>query len=88
MSRGCRRSCSTAIAGTALGAAELLNPLDGAPHARFLAFRTPNAQRWYAELKARNCITDVRGDVLRIGFGIYQDEEDVERLLELLGRLA
>ena len=35
----------------------------------------------------RNCITDVRGDVLRIGFGIYQDEADVERLVALLGRL-
>jgi selenocysteine lyase/cysteine desulfurase len=68
--------------------AELLNPLDGAPHARFLAFRTPHAQRWYAELKAKNCITDVRGDVLRIGFGIYQDEEDVERLAALLETLA
>ena len=39
------------------------------------------------ELKASNCITDVRGDVLRIGFGIYQDEDDVERLVELLGEL-
>jgi selenocysteine lyase/cysteine desulfurase len=37
---------------------------------------------------AQKCITDVRGDVLRIGFGIYQDERDVERLVELLGRLA
>jgi selenocysteine lyase/cysteine desulfurase len=77
-----------AVGGTALGKAELLNPLDGAPHARFLAFRTPNAQRWYAELKAKNCITDVRGDVLRIGFGIYQDQGDVERLAELVGSLA
>jgi selenocysteine lyase/cysteine desulfurase len=73
---------------TALGDAELLNPLDGAPHARFLAFRSPNAQRWYADLKAQNCITDVRGDVLRIGFGIYQDEEDVDRLIGLLGELS
>ena len=72
---------------TPLGAAELLNPLDGRPHARFLAFRGPDAQRWYAELKARNCITDVRGDVLRIGFGIYQDESDVERLIALLSQL-
>jgi selenocysteine lyase/cysteine desulfurase len=72
------------LAGTPLAHAELLNPLDGVPHARFLAFRGPEAQRWYAELKARNCITDVRGDVLRIGFAIYQDEEDVARLLELL----
>ena len=72
---------------TALSEAELLNPLDGRPHARFLAFRHPDAQRWYAELKSQNCITDVRGDVLRIGFGIYQDDGDVERLAELLGGL-
>ncbi len=76
------------IADTAVSEAELLNPLGGAPHARFLAFRTPDAQRWYGELKAKNCITDVRGDVLRIGFGIYQDEEDVDRLIGLLGELA
>jgi selenocysteine lyase/cysteine desulfurase len=67
--------------------AELLNPLDGGQHARFLAFRGPNAQRWYAELMAQDCITDVRGDVLRIGFGIYQDEADVDRLVRLLGEL-
>ena len=76
------------IGGSLLAEAGLLNPLDGKPHARFLAFRSPNAQRWYAELKARNCITDVRGEVLRIGFGIYQDEEDVSRLVELLGELT
>jgi selenocysteine lyase/cysteine desulfurase len=35
----------------------------------------------------RNCVTDVRGDVLRIGFAIYQDEADVDRLFELLGEL-
>ena len=72
---------------TPLGATELLNPLDGRPHARFVAFRGPEAQRWYADLKARNCIIDVRGDVLRIGFGIYQDESDVERLVALLAQL-
>jgi len=77
-----------AIGETALGEAELLNPLGDNAHARFLAFRTPNAQRWYAELKAQNCITDVRGDVLRIGFGIYQDERDVEGLVELVRKFA
>jgi selenocysteine lyase/cysteine desulfurase len=76
-----------ATADTPLAAAELLNPLDGGPHARFLAFRSPNAQRWYEELKAKNCITDVRGDVLRIGFTNYQDEDDVERLIALLRAL-
>ena len=73
---------------TPLGKAELLNPLDGRAHARFLAFRSSNAQRWYEALKAENCITDVRGDVLRIGFGIYQDAADVERLVGLLRGLA
>jgi selenocysteine lyase/cysteine desulfurase len=76
-----------AIGGTAVAGAELLNPLDGNPHARFLAFRTPQAMRWYEELKAQNCITDVRGDVLRIGLGLYHDEDDVGRLAELLGNL-
>jgi selenocysteine lyase/cysteine desulfurase len=71
-----------------LAGAELLNPLDGAPHARFLAFRSPDAQRWHEALKAANCITDVRGDVLRIGFAIYHDPDDVDRLAELLGALA
>lgn len=77
-----------AIEGTALGSAELLNPVASGPHARFLAFRHPNAARWSAELKARNCITDVRGEVLRIGLGLYNDEADVERLCELASSLS
>jgi selenocysteine lyase/cysteine desulfurase len=75
------------IAGTALAEAELLNPLDGGAHARFLAFRSSEAQRWYADLKAQNCITDLRGDVVRIGFGLYQDEADVGRLADLLSNI-
>ena len=75
------------ISGTVLERAELLNPLHSHPHARFLAFRSVDAPRWHDALKAKNCITDVRGEVLRIGFGIYQDESDVERLVRLLGRL-
>jgi selenocysteine lyase/cysteine desulfurase len=72
---------------TPLANAELLNPVTQGPHARFLAFRHADAQRWYEQLKWRNVITDVRGDVLRIGFGIYQDEADVDRLIEHLGEL-
>jgi selenocysteine lyase/cysteine desulfurase len=82
-----QRQLLDSIGSTALGEAELLNPLDRRPHARFLAFRSANAQRWYAELGAKNVITDVRGDVLRIGFGIYQDSDDVDRLVGHLGEL-
>ena len=75
------------VGGSALGDAELLNPLDGEPHARFLAFRSPHAQRWCAELMAKDCITDVRGDVLRIGLGLYNDAEDMERFARLASDL-
>jgi selenocysteine lyase/cysteine desulfurase len=76
------------IAGTALGDCELLNPLDSLPHARFLAFRSANAQRWAEELERGHCITDVRGDVLRIGFGLYHDDEDFEQLAVLIRGLT
>jgi len=64
--------------------AELLNP--GSP-ARFLALRSPHAARWKAELEAQDVIVDVRGDVLRIGFGLYQDERDLDELIGALERL-
>jgi selenocysteine lyase/cysteine desulfurase len=67
--------------------AELLNPLDRHPHARFLAFRTPHAERWCSDLRARNCIVDVRGDVLRIGLGLYHDESDIDRFAEIAATL-
>jgi selenocysteine lyase/cysteine desulfurase len=85
---GLQRLLVDAIAGTALADAELLNPLDGLPHARFLAFRSPEATRWHNELDAKNCITDVRGDVLRIGLGLYHDEQDIGRLAALLETLT
>ncbi len=77
----------SAIDGSAIGEAELLNPLDGSAHARFLAFRHPDAKRWYERLAAQDCITDVRGDVLRIGFGLYQDEQDVAALAAMIGSM-
>lgn len=83
-----QRQLFDALGSTPLGGAELLNPLGAEPHARFLAFRSSQAQQWYRDLQAMNVVTDVRGDVLRIGFGIYQDADDVDRLIALLGRLA
>ena len=75
------------IAGTPLADAELLNPLDGGPHARFLSFRSPKAAEWNAALMAKNCVTDVRGEVLRLGFAIYHDEADVDALISLVSAL-
>ncbi len=77
-----------ALAGTLLAGAELLNPFDGGPHARFLAFRSPNAAAWNAGLMARDCVTDVRGDVLRIGFALYHDDVDIDAFAALASELA
>jgi selenocysteine lyase/cysteine desulfurase len=70
-----------------LSEAELLNPLDGRPHARFLAFRHPQAQTWKAALMAEDVITDVRDDVLRIGLGLYHDADDIDRFTGVAKRL-
>lgn len=65
-----------------LDGATLINPLTGdARRARFLAFRHDGAPAWRARLLDAGAITDVRDDVIRFGFGLYQDEEDVERLI-------
>jgi selenocysteine lyase/cysteine desulfurase len=65
---------------------ELVPPL---PHDRgnFLTFRSKAAGDIYGNLHERGVITDYRGDRLRIGFGIYQDEADVDRLAEVLAGL-
>jgi len=74
------------IGETALGEGRLLNPPAAGPQARFLAFEHPRAQVWQRTLEAAGAIVDVRGDVLRIGLGLYQDAEDVDRLIEVMAR--
>lgn len=65
-----------------IGAASLLNPPgDNGDGARFLAFRHEKAAAWRAALLEQNVITDVRDDVLRFGFGLYQDSADVDALV-------
>jgi selenocysteine lyase/cysteine desulfurase len=51
----------------------------------FLTFRLPDAGTVHEALHAAGVMTDHRDDRLRIGFGLYHDEEDVD---ELLRRLA
>lgn len=55
---------------------------------RFLTFHTDRAEAIDRELSRRNVIVDHRSDALRIGFGVYQDERDVDRLVEALQSLA
>jgi selenocysteine lyase/cysteine desulfurase len=53
----------------------------------FLTFRTEDAGDIYHALHDLGVVTDHRGDRLRIGFGIYQDEDDVDRLVEAHARV-
>ena len=65
-----------------LSEAEILNPVEGlAPRARFLALRHSDAPVWCAALRQAGVVTDVRDDVIRFGFGLYQDADDVDRLI-------
>jgi selenocysteine lyase/cysteine desulfurase len=57
---------------------------DATQRGNFLTFRSDRAGGIYEQLHERGVITDFRADRLRIGFGVYQDEEDVDRLLDLL----
>lgn len=60
-----------------LAEAEILQPTKQGPRARFLALKHPDAVAWRAKLLAADIVTDARDDILRIGFGLYHDEEDV-----------
>lgn len=65
----------------------LLNPPGRDFGARFLAYRGENAPRLHAALMDRNVITDVRADVLRIGFSLYHDADDVDQLAGIVSTL-
>lgn len=65
-----------------LGEAEVLAPNANGHQPRFLALRHPEATTWKSKLFDHDVITDARDDVLRIGFGLYQDEADVAAFCE------
>ena len=71
-----------------LAQATLINPIgDETARARYLALRHPEAPAWKAALLDAGIVTDVRDDVIRFGFGLYQDADDVARLVEICARV-
>ena len=58
------------------------------PQARFLALQGAGAAKLHHALTARNVVTDLRGDVLRIGFALYHDDADVDALVKVLAELS
>lgn len=66
----------------------LVVPAGEPARGNFLTFAHEDAGAWHRRLRDADIVTDVRGDRLRLGFGLYHRVEDVERLIERLRRLA
>lgn len=58
---------------------QLVVPLSETSRGQFLTFETPAAADIHDRLLESNVVTDVRGNRLRFGFGLYHDEQDVIR---------
>jgi selenocysteine lyase/cysteine desulfurase len=69
----------------ALPVSTLVTPRSLEAQGHFLTFRLAEAAALASRLEERGVLVDVRGDRLRLGFGIYHDEGDVDQLLERLG---
>jgi selenocysteine lyase/cysteine desulfurase len=59
-----------------------LVPPVGAPRGNFLTFALPQATEVEATLTAAHVSVDRRRDRLRFGFGVYHDENFVDRLVD------
>ena len=66
--------------------AEDLVPPKGTPRGNFLVFDVDGAEVKYKRITGAGIGIDRRDRRLRFGFGVYHDDEQVDRLLETLGR--
>lgn len=71
-----------------LAPGHLVLPLSQPARGNFLTFRHADAPAWHERLAQAGITVDVRGDRLRVGFGLYQNAGDVESLLERLSGLG
>lgn len=83
-----QRRFLAALAGsrpTALGARPpVALPMAGGRHGHLLAFEVTDAGAVTAALLRRRIIADHRGALVRLGFGVYHDDADIDRLLDRL----
>jgi selenocysteine lyase/cysteine desulfurase len=61
----------------ALAAGKLLVPLDAAGRGNFLVYATPEAASMHRRLHNAGIVTDLRGDRLRLGLGLYHAEAEI-----------
>ncbi|HZH50843.1 MAG TPA: aminotransferase class V-fold PLP-dependent enzyme [Microvirga sp.] len=68
--------------------ASLVVPLEEPRRGNFLTIERPDARQVHDRLKARQVVTDVRGNRLRIGFGLYQTEAEVVELVRRIDEVG
>jgi kynureninase len=66
----------------ALAAERLLVPLDAPGRGNFLTFARPDATAMHRRLHEAGIVTDVRGDRLRLGVGLYHAEAEMPEIAE------
>ncbi len=71
-----------------IGRDTLVLPDTAPDRGNFLAFRLSDAGEWHDRLADRGVVTDYRRDRLRIGFGIYHDDADVDDLAALIRSMS
>ena len=64
------------------GLAGVLPPAEASPHGHFISVRLNEAAVIHRRLRAAGVVTDVRGDRLRSGLGLYHDSDMVDELLD------
>jgi selenocysteine lyase/cysteine desulfurase len=84
---GLQRRFVAGLRSSKVKAEQLMVGVDDARRGQFLTFRTGEARAVCEALKAKHVDTDARDDRLRFGFGVYQDEGDVDALLERVNAL-
>jgi selenocysteine lyase/cysteine desulfurase len=68
------------LGGDAIG--ELIPDASFADRGNFLTFCRSDASGVHGALRSLGVVTDYRRDRLRLGFGVYHDRDDVDRLIE------
>ena len=70
-----------------LSTKDLITPIDLTRAGHFLTFALPDAAKFVSSLKEKGVTVDFRGNRVRFGFGLYQDLDDVDRLLKIIRNL-
>ena len=71
----------------ALAADRLLVPLDAPGRGNFLTYATPDAAAMHRRLQDAGIVTDVRGDRLRLGLGLYHAEAEIPGIAAKIARV-